>query len=92
MSKISISIPFTKNCDDAWLDWIEFYYSLSQRPDQAQAQQGQTSEVNGVDQDHQLKNGKNDSRMDGFGEYYDVDETSIFEGDEFELVGKYCFH
>ena len=30
--------------------------------------------------------------MDGFGEYYDVDETSIFEGDEFELVGKYGFH
>lgn len=77
--------------------WSQYYQQYSdpsqayaayygQRPDQAQAQQGQTSEVNGVDQDHQLKNGKNDPRMDGFGEYYDVDETSIFEGDEFELV------
>jgi hypothetical protein len=49
--------------------WSQYYQQYSdpsqayaayygQRPDQAQAQQGQTSEVNGVDQDHQLKNGK----------------------------------
>ena len=62
------------------------------RPDQAHVpQQPNSAEVNGVgmEQDTLSKNGKSDSKAEDFGgEFFDAGERSIFEGDDFELVGK----
>ena len=47
--------------------------------------------MNGVggEQDSQHRNGKSDSKEDFGSEFYDTGEKSIFDGDDFELVGTY---
>ena len=73
-----------------YFDFIEW----SQRPDQANGYQqpnsSQGADANGFDQDSHSKNGKSDSKMEDLGgEFFDAGEKSIFDGDDFELVGMY---
>ena len=70
------------------------FFLWSQRPDQAngfqQPQAAQAANGNGINQDSQSKNGKSDSKMEDYGnEFFDAGERSIFDGDDFELVGMY---
>ena len=65
------------------------FFIFSQKHDQANAQQ--STDMNGVggEQDSQHRNGKSDSKEDFGSEFYDTGEKSIFDGDDFELVGTY---
>jgi len=79
----------------AWSQYYQQYYDpnqansayYGQRPDQANfPHQPQSADVNGVGTEQDLKNGKGESKEDFGSEFFDAGETSIFDGDDFELV------